>query len=160
MNAESENKARTFDSLKAAAAAMKLPLRVLQAAKRAGCIAFRSNRVYETELVAWLSANPEAVDIATNDPRDELLREQIEKLRIANGKARERLIEKAWVAERMQRTAAELNTFRAKSEAEHPTLFAAAAGDVAECRTVVKGIWDEIFRDLASLGKHFEEQQP
>jgi hypothetical protein len=49
-----------------------------------------------------------------------------------------RLVDRAWVAERIQRAAGELNGFRIKSEAEHPTRFAAAAGDVAMCRSVVR----------------------
>jgi hypothetical protein len=151
-------KPRTFDSLKAAAAELKLPLRLLQMAKQAGCSAFRSNRVYETELLRWLEANPYSVQSASNDPRDEKLREEIRKLRIANDAKESRLVERALVAEKMQRCAGGLNAFRAKSEAEHPMRFAAAAGDVTECRSVVREIWDEIFKDLAALGKNFEDE--
>jgi hypothetical protein len=153
-----ETKTRTFDSLKAAAAAMKLPMRLLKAAKAAGCPAFRSNRVYEAELIEWIANNPEAAEMAGDDPRDEKLREEIRKLRIANDAKEGRLIERAWVAERMQRAAGALNAFRAKSEAEHPTRFAAAAGDVAECRTELRKIWDEIFRDIETLKECFRDE--
>ena len=149
-----KRKPRTFDSLRAAAAALKLPLRTLQAAKRGGCPAFKSNRVYEAELLKWLEANPV---IETNDPRDEKLREEIRKLRIANDAKEGRLVERAWVGSRIQHAAGELNAFRAKSEAEHPVKFAAAAGDVAHCRTIIRGIWDEIFGSLQGMAKHFEE---
>jgi hypothetical protein len=151
-------KTRTFDSLKAAAAGLKLPLRVLQAAKAAGCPAFRSNRVYEAELLGWLEANPETVGAADNDPKSEKLHEEIRKLRIANDAKEGRLVERAWVAERMQRVAGELNSLRAKSEAEDPMLFAATNGDVTECRTILRGVWDNIFVGMQGLARHFEEE--
>jgi hypothetical protein len=158
MKNEKPREGRTFDSLKAAAAALRLPMRTLQLAKQAGCPAFRSNRVYESELLAWLETNAELIAAAGDDPRNEKLREEIRKLRLANDQREGRLVERAWVGERIQRAAGELNAARAKSEAEHPVKFAAAAGDVAHCRTIVRGIWDDIFRELQGLAKHFEEK--
>lgn len=152
-----KSKARTFDSLKAAASALKLPMRVIQGAKTAGCTAFRSNRVYESELLTWLEAHPETFVSAANDPKGELTFEQIRKLRIANDAKEGRLVERAWVAARMQQAAAELNNLRAKWEAEMPLRFAAAAGDVVECRAVLRVIMDEIMAGMQSLAKHFEE---
>lgn len=153
-----EQTPRTFDSLRSAAAGLKLPLRVLKTAKQAGCSAFRSNRVYEAELLAWIEANPEAINAASDDPRDEKLREEIRKLRIANDAKEGRLVERAWAAERMQRAAGDLNNMRAKWEAEEPVKFAATNGDITECRTILRGIMDEIFRGVQSLAKHFEEE--
>lgn len=150
-------KPRVFDSLKAAAAALRLPMRTLQLAKQAGCPAFKSNRVYEAELLQWLEANAETIQAAGGDPRDEKLREEIRKLRIANDAKEGRLVEKAWVGSKIQSAAGALNAFRAKSEAEHPVKFAAAGNDVAACRTIVRGIWDEIFAEMQKLGEHFEE---
>lgn len=152
-------KPRTFDSLRSAANGLKLPLRVLQAAKSAGCQAFRSNRVYEAELLQWLEAHPDIVNGAGDDPRDEKIREEIRKLRIANDAKEGRLIERAWVAERMQRTAGDLNNLRAKWEAEMPLNFAATNGDITECRTILRGIFDEIFSGVQTLAKNFEEDQ-
>jgi hypothetical protein len=150
-------KVRTFDSLKQASAALKLPMRVLQAAKKAGCDAFRSNRVYEAELLVWLEANPAAVEAASDDPRDEKLREEIRRLRIANDAKEGRLVERAWVAERMQRAAGDLNNLRAKWEAELPMKFAETNGDVPECRMILRGVFDEIFLGVQTLAKHFED---
>lgn len=152
------SESRTFDSLKAAAAGLRLPLRVLQAAKRAGCTAFRSNRVYASELLAWLEANPAAIEMAGEDPRDEKIREEIRKLRIANDAKEGRLVERAWVGEKMQRAAGELNTLRAKWEAEMPLKFAETMGDIPECRTILRGIFDDVFREVQKLSKHFEEE--
>jgi len=88
--------------------------------------------------------------------KEEKLAEEIRKLKIANDAKEGALISRAWVAERIQRAAGELNAARTKSEAEHPMRFAAAAGDVAATRTIVRGIWDDIFNALHSLGSHFE----
>lgn len=149
-------KPRTWDSLRAAAKGMGLPLGELQRAKDGGCEGFRSNRVYETEVIDWLSENPRTPG-DTYDPKEEKLREEIRKLRIANDAKEGRLVERAWVAERIQRAAGELHAFRAKSEMEHPMRFAAAAGDVPMCRTVLRGVWDEVFKGIQSLEKHFSE---
>jgi len=44
--------------MKAASGALRLPLYVIQKAKEQGCPAFRSNRVYEGELLEWLEEHP------------------------------------------------------------------------------------------------------
>lgn len=83
--------------------------------------------------------------------------QKIRKLKLANDKFEGRLVERAFVAEKMQLAAGELNSFRAKSEAEHPLRFAAAAGDPAKCREVLRGVWDEIFASINGLSRHFAE---
>ena len=148
-------KGRTFDSLAAAAGALKLPLSLLKSAKLAGCPAFRSNRVYETELLHWLSANPLAAE--TGNRRDKKLDEEIRKLRMANDTKAGTLIQRAFVVQRIQRAAGEINAYRLRSETEHPKLFAATNGDIALCRTRVRQIWDEIMRAFGNLAKHFDE---
>ena len=135
-----------------------MPLRVLQGAKIAGCAAFRSNRVYESELLQWLELHPEVMGSVDDDPRVEKLHEEIRKLRIANDAKEGRLVERAWVAERMQRAAGDLNNLRTKWEAEQPVKFAATNGDITECRTILRGIMDEIFSGVQSLAKHFEDE--
>ena len=45
-----------FDSQASAAAALKIDIEELRAAKREGCPAFRSGRVYRDELLSWLEA--------------------------------------------------------------------------------------------------------
>jgi hypothetical protein len=45
-----------FDSQASAAASLKLDIEELRQAKRDGCPAFRSGRVYRHELLAWLAA--------------------------------------------------------------------------------------------------------
>ena len=150
-------KPRTFDSMRAAAAGMGVPLSEIRRAKAGGCIGFRSNRIYEAEVHSWLSANPLAQAVIDADPKIAKTLEEVRKLRLANDAKQGRLIERAWVAAKIQGMAGEIHAFRSKSEASHPTRFAAAAGDVAACRIIVREIWDEILRDLNSLEKHFAE---
>ena len=45
-----------FDSIAAAAAALGIDIEELREAKRQGCPAFRSGRVYRDELLSWLQA--------------------------------------------------------------------------------------------------------
>lgn len=76
-------KPRTFDSMKAASAALRLPLHRLRTAKAAGCPAFRSNRVYEGELLQWLERNPHSrLAVRADAPR---LLEELEELERAAG---------------------------------------------------------------------------
>jgi len=48
-----------FDSQASAAAALKIDIHRLREAKKEGCIAFRSGRVYRDELLAWFAKTPE-----------------------------------------------------------------------------------------------------
>ena len=45
-----------FDCQASAAAALKIDIEELREAKREGCPAFRSGRVYRDELLSWLQA--------------------------------------------------------------------------------------------------------
>jgi len=47
----------SFDSLAGAALYLKCPIEVIKAAKKAGCPAFRSGRIYIEEVKAWLETN-------------------------------------------------------------------------------------------------------
>lgn len=89
--------------------------------------------------------------------REQKLLEEIRKLRLANDLKEESIIPRAWVASKMQIAAGRVNSIRTKSEAEHPLKFAAAAGDVAACREIIRGVWDEILQALQDLEKHFAE---
>jgi hypothetical protein len=86
-----------------------------------------------------------------------ILDAQLEATRLETQARRGELIRRSDVAERMQRAAGELNAYRVNSEAEHAMLFSAAAGDVAQCRSVLRGIWDDIMRSIQGLSKHFAE---
>ncbi|HTJ77694.1 MAG TPA: hypothetical protein VL357_01740 [Rariglobus sp.] len=150
--------AEVYDSVKAAASALDLPISVLKKAKGAGCPAFRGGRVHVADFKKWLKENP--IDTAGGgDLREQKLAQEVRRLTIANDAKQRELVSRAWVVERFQRAGGELHTLRAKSEAEHPLLFAAACpgADVAACRTILRGIWTDVFKLIDGMGKHFDE---
>ena len=81
-----------FDSQSAAAATLDVSVYTIRAAKRAGCPAFRSGRVYREELLRWLDDNRD-----TRFAEERELRLQREKLRLERetfefGKLKERMV--------------------------------------------------------------------
>jgi len=107
-------------------------------------------------LYAWLETRKADRDGKVN-LRDQKIIEEIRKLRIASDVKEGLLVERAWVVSRFQAASGAIAGIRVKSEAEHPLKFAAAAGDVAACREVVRGIWDDILQSLQALQKVFAE---
>jgi hypothetical protein len=135
-----------------------IPLTLLRQAKRAGCSAFdQANRVHLFILLPWIFAQDRNAS-GNIDWHQRWKRAQAETAETNLATRRGELIERAWMAERLQRAAGNLNAFRVKSEGEHPIRFAATGGDVAKCREVVCFVWDEIFLQLAALKNHFVEQ--
>lgn len=146
-------------SISAAARALNVTARTIRNWRTEGCHGFEPDgRVDLVQVRAW-SAKRLEVKRGSLDAREEKLLEEIRKLKLANDHKEGRLIERAWVAERMQRAAGELNTLRSKWESEMPLKFAETNGDIVECREILRGVLDEIFRGLQSLGTHFEEER-
>lgn len=144
-------------SMSAAARVLKVTARTLRNWRQEGCPGFvPDGRVDVAQVRAWaekkLGERRGSVDV-----REEKILEEIRRLRIANDAKEGRLVERVWVASRMQSAAGDLNTLRAKWEAEMPVKFSETNGDVAECRTILRGIFDEVFRNIQSLAKHFAE---
>ncbi len=151
------SRSQVIQTQKAAAKRLGVSARTLRNWRAEGCPGFGSDGTVDlAQVMPWAEKRLVGREGAA-DSKEEKLREEIRKLRLANDAREGRLVERAWVGERVQRAAGELNAFRAKSEAEHPTKFAATTGDVAMCRSIVRGIWDEIFRELELLAKHFDE---
>jgi hypothetical protein len=107
-------------------------------------------------LFTWLEARKADRD-GKLSLRDQKIIEEIRKLRIASDEKEKMLVNRAWVAGQIQAAAGEVAALRVKSEAEHPMRFAAAAGDVAACREIVRGVWDEILVSIQGLGRHLSE---
>lgn len=144
----------------AASAALGISILILRHAKKKGCPAFRSNRVHVAELQDWLAKNPSGDSAGEDiDAAQKLKVEQARHWELRNNRAEAQLIARAWVIERFQRAGGELHTLRAKSEAEHPLAFSAACpgSDVASCRSILRGIWSDVFNLIEGMGKHFEE---
>jgi hypothetical protein len=148
-----------YGSLKAATVGMGIPIHVLKWAKAKGCLAFKSNRVYADILVEWLKTNQPDEETLQGEisSKEQKTREEVRKLKLANDLKEGKLITRAWIVERFNRAAGELHAARSKSEAEHPLLFSAAGNDVAGCRTILRGIWADIFTKIGDLGEHFTE---
>ena len=67
-----KNEVAYFDSQASAAAALKIDISELRKAKREGCPAFRSGRVYRVELLSWLEEKRlEATEFADPDEIEE-----------------------------------------------------------------------------------------
>lgn len=151
-----------FASMREAATATGIAYAALQALKEQGLPGFeRSGRVDMKLVLTALFATSENGDLAPppghRSWREALNKVQTQRQEVKLQLEKGRLIERALVAERIQRAASEAHRFRTKSENEHALLFAGTSGDPSECRTILRGIWDEIFATLQSLSKHFEE---
>jgi hypothetical protein len=148
-----------YDSMGSAAACLSLPLGVLRAAKRAGCTAFRSNRIYGDELLEWLKVNPVE---EVKDLRQEKVAEEVRKLRLRNDRDEGKLVTRQWVAEQIQRAGADLHALRATSERDDPIRLVEVCpgADVAAVRQVLRQIWAGICERIASLGTHLDEPLP
>ena len=142
--------------MKQAAAMGGVPLATVKAAKAAGCPAFRGSRVALNELATWLKANPGVAKAKDTTWRNKIDKERHRKFKMENDLREGELIERAWMASRIHVAAGKVDAFRVKSEAEHPLLFAAAAGDVPACRAVVQTIWNEVFAAMQSLEGEFQ----
>ncbi len=146
-------------SMAAAARVLKVTARTLRNWKGEGCPGFEPDgRVDVAAVRVWTEKKLEDRR-GTVDAREEKLLEEIRRLRLANDQKEGRLVERAWVASKIQLAAAEWNTARMKCEAEMPVAMAAAGDDVAQQRALLKEkITDPIAAILQALGKHFEEE--
>ena len=143
--------------MKAAATLFPCTTRTLQNYRAEGCPGFHADGSIDLALVRpWVEARL-AERKGSLGTKEEKLLEEIRKLRIANDAKEGRLIERAWVAGKIQAAAGELNKYRSKSESVHPKNFAEAANDMAKCRTILRGVWDEIFAAVGKLSAHLEE---
>ena len=148
------------ESLKAAASRSGEAVATLKAAKDAGCPAFKpGNRVNLGELVAWITLHPEVKKKAKTVTKldDKIKAERLRKFKMENDIKADLFVSREWVASRIHLAFGKIQSFRQKSEAEHPLRFAAAAGDVSACREVVQKIWDEIMASMQSLESEFRE---
>ncbi|MEM6885421.1 MAG: hypothetical protein AAF571_10345 [Verrucomicrobiota bacterium] len=89
---------RYYDSMKAAAAGMGIPVSLLRQAKNHGCAAFRGSRVYVKEFMEWKEDNPNAEELLTADKerlQEEKLRKEIQLLDIKIAAERGAYIERS-----------------------------------------------------------------
>jgi hypothetical protein len=66
------NNTAYFDSQASAAAALKIDIRDIREAKKAGCPAFRSGRVYKKPLLKWIARKSKKTKHKTDSGHDEV----------------------------------------------------------------------------------------
>jgi hypothetical protein len=145
----------SYPSIANCASRTGIPETVLKKAKAAGCPAFDAgSRVHLAKFLPWIFAREDAdgKDWGDTLKKFQALRQEV-KLKQEEGE----LIDRAWMAGRIHAAAGKVDALRIKSEAEHPLLFAAAAGDVPACRAVIQQIWDEIISSISALESEFKE---
>lgn len=153
-----DEKPRRAGSIKAAAGMLECPPTWISKAKEAGVAAFTANGTVDVDKVkAWIDANAAELEASSDQLslKEQKLAEQVRQLRLRNDREAGKLVEIAWVAERFQRFAGEINAIRVKSESEDAPKFAETNGDIPRCRSVLRGIWDQIMRDMQACSKHF-----
>jgi hypothetical protein len=153
--------AQIVKTQRAAAAALGITPKTLRTWRAENAPGFSQDGAIDLEkLKAWAEARQEK-RAGSAHLRARKLRAECIKLETANAIKRDELVSRVWCAERFHAYGGALDGIRVKSEAEHPLLFAAAAGDVAACREVVMKIWDEIMAALSdTIGRAFDETTP
>jgi hypothetical protein len=98
---KTRNKPPEFcETLRQAEARWQIPRSELSRAKAAGCLGFRGGRLYKTEIVEWLAANPRpAGEGQVENIRVEKVRKQVEKLSLEIDTQRGKLISREVVRE-------------------------------------------------------------
>lgn len=154
-----ERKEGTAVSLIEVAERLEVPKTWVKEALANGVPRTPGGRIKIEEINQWIEANRDKLlQLADKLPlKEQKTAEEVRKLKIANDLKSAKLIERAWVNERFLKLGGEINAIRSKSEAEDAVKFGEASGDIAKCRTVLRGIWDDIFTKLSEAGKHFEE---
>ena len=147
-------------SITAAAKRCHLTPRTLRDLRAEGLPGFRVDGTVDLDVfwVAYLKRR--AAKMGSQDLRSRKLLAEIDKIETATAQRKGLLIDRAWVAGKIQFAAGDITALRLKSEAEHPLKFAAAAGDVAACREIVRGVWDDVMKSLQDLGEHLKEGRP
>jgi hypothetical protein len=139
-----------------AAEALATTTKSIRAWRGLGAPGFKDDGTIDLGLLgSWVSARRQQREIPSKLKHAKMV-EILRKFRLENDRIEERLIDRPWLGERMQRILGELHVMRMKSETEHPFLFGGCS-DIAGCRVVLRKIWDEIMRDIQSLSKHLAE---
>lgn len=143
------------ETQRAAGKRLGVTTKTLRAWRAEGAPGFEADGSINLGLLSpWIAARKDKQDGGIDLKSRKMLAECV-KVEMANEQKAGRLIERAWMAERIQNMAGEINGLRVKSEAEHPLKFAQAEGDVPKCREIVRAIWDEILAGLQGLSKSF-----
>lgn len=147
-----------FDTMKQAASALELPLKILKKAKGAGCPAFRGSRVYREPLQEWLKENKEQI-VASRSKEDvqiEKLLEEVRKLRISNDQKEKLVILKDKVKACNAACVDRVRTIlEQKLENEYPS--AVSQMDVPQARVYGRRLGDQILLEFQKLSSEWDK---
>ena len=146
-----------------AASALGLTVPALMAARASGCPGFRSGRVHETEVSAWLKANPNYA-LPELNPEDKSIEEakkrkvwaEVAKLEQRNARDHGTTISRAWVAERCSACCSDWNAKRCRFEAEWAGKFDGKS--IEECRAIIRLMMTDVGQVLLSLWDNFKDE--
>lgn len=147
-------------NVRAASASLGVPVAWIERARNAGCEGFSAKGGIQLDPVRdWIKAHAEELEKSSDalPVKEQIQVEKLREIRMKNDVKAGTLVQKSWVVERWQRCAGEINGIRARSEAEDPLLYAATNGDVNQCRSVTRAMWDRSMKAFQDCGKHFEE---
>ncbi len=151
-------------SFRAAAAAVAHSVEAVRLSKRLNCPAFRGSRIYVDELRQWLVANADVIAREMENPhsleaaRLAIACETARRLKMRNDLEAGLLVRRAWVVERFQVLGGELRSILDRSVQSDAMRFAAAQGDPAKCRTVLKVIWHDVLEAANRAGEHLRDE--
>ena len=115
------------------------------------------------EMETWLCARRQVPAGALPSLAEARLAETLERvrrLRIANERDEGTLVDRGWVCSKIAIMCGELKCLEHRSLEEHPLRLAAAGHDVAQCRSVLRGVWGQLHDMLQSLGESLKEEDP
>jgi hypothetical protein len=146
-----------FDSMGQCAASLGVSMDALKAAKRMGCRAFRAGgRVDGEAFKQWLKENPQAFEEGEGKGtlKDQKIREEIRKLRIANDAKERALVSRARVIEAIDRTQASIDTLT-ESKLVNEWPHEVAGLDVNKAREYGRKLKDEMMGEIRKMAEYW-----
>jgi len=159
MRTKNNSKTPVYQSAKAAAVGMGIPIGVIKWAKSQGAPGTTGSRIWPAKLLPWLETHqPDKDEPVLNKDQAVLMRvlEQVRDLRRKNDEKEGKLVPVAWVAERMGAACSEFIRLRQLEKDGWSGKLAAFHGvTVAAARTLHDEATEDIGKILQSLSSVF-----
>jgi hypothetical protein len=165
MRTKNNSKTPVYQSAKAAAVGMGIPIGVIKWAKSQGAPGTTGSRIWPAKLLPWLETHqPDKDEPVLNKDQAVLMRvlEQVRDLRRKNDEKERVLVNRAWVAERMAAACSEwIRCRQMGKDTRCLTLSAEHGVQVAALRTMYDQTTEDGGLVLRSLSSVFvESNQP
>jgi hypothetical protein len=128
-----------------------LPPINLEAAVEAEKLGKRIHKTYDAEKVKDLLDRHFSRKIGGSALKEEIDRQKIRKLQIENDLKENKLIPRELVGAEIRKLAGGMHGVRIKAEQEWPRLFAEAGDDIGRNATVLRALFDDLFRGVQAL---------